>query len=57
MKKLLQKMRSQRGATMIEYALIVTLIAIAAITAVSLVGDRVTNAFNTIANQLPTTSN
>ena len=45
--------REQRGASLVEYALLVALIAIVAITAVELTGTKVTSAFNTIAGKLP----
>ncbi|HJR91834.1 MAG TPA: Flp family type IVb pilin [Acidimicrobiia bacterium] len=41
-----------RGASMVEYALLVVLIAIVAIVAITLVGDEVSNAFNTVGNSL-----
>lgn len=43
---------SQKGVTAIEYGLIASLIAIAIITAVTLVGTNLTNLFTTIANAL-----
>ena len=43
---------NDKGATMVEYALMVALIAGVAITAVSLVGTDVTATFNTIAGKL-----
>lgn len=44
--------RNQRGAAMIEYALIAALIAVFAITALSLVGTNLSAIFNNIAGQL-----
>jgi pilus assembly protein Flp/PilA len=43
---------SEKGVTAIEYGLIATLIAVAIIGAVTLVGQKLTNDFNTIANKL-----
>jgi pilus assembly protein Flp/PilA len=43
----------ERGATAVEYALMVGLIAVAIIGAVSLLGNRVKSSFNTISNTLP----
>jgi pilus assembly protein Flp/PilA len=43
----------ERGATAVEYALMVGLIAIAIIGSVSLLGDRIKSSFNTIGNTLP----
>lgn len=44
--------RNESGATAIEYALIASLIAVVIISAVSLVGTKVSNTFNTIGNAL-----
>lgn len=41
-----------RGASMVEYALLVVLIAIIAIVAISLVGQSTSNAFSTVAASL-----
>jgi pilus assembly protein Flp/PilA len=43
----------ERGATAVEYALMVGLIAVAIITAVSLLGNKLKATFNTISNTLP----
>jgi Flp pilus assembly pilin Flp len=45
-------MTSQRGASMVEYALLVVLIAIIAIVAVTIAGQQVSEAFSTIAETL-----
>jgi pilus assembly protein Flp/PilA len=51
--KILRKiMRNEKGATAIEYGLIATLIAIAAITAMSSVGTKLTTTFNNVATNL-----
>jgi len=44
--------KDESGATAIEYGLIAGLIAVVIITAVTLVGTRLTTKFNTIANGL-----
>jgi len=44
--------RDDRGATAVEYGLIVTLIAVAIIAVVTLVGQRLVNEFTTVANNL-----
>lgn len=44
------------GASMVEYALLVVLIAIIAFVAVQLAGDEVSNTFSTIANELQNAS-
>ncbi len=43
----------ERGATAVEYALMVGLIAVAIIGAVSLLGSRVRTSFNRVSNTLP----
>jgi len=43
-----------RGASMVEYALLVVLIAIIAIVAITLVGNEVSGAFDTVASSLQT---
>jgi pilus assembly protein Flp/PilA len=51
--KILRKfMRNEKGATAIEYGLIATLIAIAAITAMTSVGGKLTTTFNNVATNL-----
>jgi pilus assembly protein Flp/PilA len=42
----------ERGASMVEYALLVVLIAIIAIVAISVAGQKVSSAFSTIATSL-----
>lgn len=42
-----------KGVTAIEYGLIAALIAVVIVGAVTLVGEKLTNTFNTIANSLP----
>ncbi len=43
----------ERGATAVEYALMVGLIAVAIIAAVSLLGNKIKGSFNRISNTLP----
>ena len=50
-----QFLNDEEGVTAIEYALIAALIAVAIITAVTLVGTNVTATFNRIATALTTT--
>ena len=45
-------MRSERGATAIEYALIASLIAVAAVAAFRTVGGRLQNTLNNVAQTL-----
>ena len=48
--------KGDRGASMVEYALLVVLIAIIALVAVSLAGQNVSSAFSTIATSLAATN-
>ena len=52
MRYFLNLMRNTRGATAIEYALIASLISVAAIAAFHNLGDGVAGKFNTIDNSL-----
>ena len=45
-------MKDEKGASMVEYALLVVLIAIVALVAVSLAGDEVSSVFSEIATEL-----
>ena len=45
-------MKNEKGATMVEYALMVALIAVAALIAVTLLGTNVTARFNQIAGAI-----
>ncbi len=45
-----------RGASMVEYALLVVLIAIIALVAISLVGQRTSQAFSTVGASLAATN-
>ena len=47
-------MKDEKGASMVEYALLVVLIAIVALVAVSLAGDEVSGVFSEIATDLQT---
>jgi len=50
--RLAQLRSDDRGVTSVEYGLMVSLIAIAIIVAVTLVGTQLTNLFNTVAAAL-----
>ena len=50
--KLTTWVKEEKGASMVEYALLVVLIAIIAIVAVSIAGQNVSKAFSTIATTL-----
>jgi pilus assembly protein Flp/PilA len=52
---MLQVIRDSKGATAIEYGLIATLIAIAAITAMTRVGGKLTTTFNNVSSNLKAT--
>ncbi|HWR00816.1 MAG TPA: Flp family type IVb pilin [Chlorobaculum sp.] len=44
--------KSQKGVTMIEYALIAALVAVVVIAALATVGGKLTNLFNKVANNI-----
>ena len=46
--------RKDEGQDLLEYALLVALIAIGAVAAVTLAGDKVSDVFNAIAGKIPT---
>ena len=50
MKTMIRLLKSQDGATAIEYALIAALISVVAIAAIGAVGGNVNNTFNKIAS-------
>lgn len=52
MQKLVRIIRDNRGATAIEYGLIAALIAVAAITAMSALGNQLTTTFNNVSNNM-----
>jgi pilus assembly protein Flp/PilA len=56
---LLKRARTERGASMVEYALLVGLIAVVAVVAVAALGGGISNLFsntNSCVNGLPSTS-
>jgi pilus assembly protein Flp/PilA len=57
MNKMMQKVRelwiSEEGATATEYAVMLALIIIVAIAAITVLGNKVNNTFQNIANRLP----
>ncbi|MFO7300024.1 MAG: Flp family type IVb pilin [Actinomycetes bacterium] len=50
--KLVSRFSDDKGASMVEYALLVVLIAIIAITAIQLAGSNVSGTFDSIASEL-----
>ncbi|EWT07637.1 pilus assembly protein [Intrasporangium chromatireducens Q5-1] len=48
----LQTIRAEKGATAVEYGLMVALIAIVIIVAVTLLGGNLSNLFNTVATSI-----
>lgn len=52
MQKIRTFIRDSKGATAIEYGLIAALIAVAAITAMSTLGSKLTNTFNNVSTKL-----
>ena len=55
MQRFLKLFRDEQGATAIEYGLIATLIAIAAIAAMGSVGDKLSSTFNNVSTNLKAT--
>jgi pilus assembly protein Flp/PilA len=55
MGRLIKLLRCERGANAIEFALVATLIAIAAYAAFIALGDKVEGMFNNVSNQMPST--
>jgi pilus assembly protein Flp/PilA len=53
---LLSLLRRKKGATIVEYALLASLIGLAAVTALTLLGSKVTGLFNLIATKLTISS-
>lgn len=54
MKLFKQLVRDEAGATAIEYGLIAALIAVAAMTALSTIGDELETTFDSVGNELKT---
>ncbi len=52
MKFINKLLRDEKGATAIEYGLIAALIAVAAITAMSSLGDNLNSTFNSVSDEL-----
>ncbi|GAC1507261.1 MAG: hypothetical protein NVS1B14_12250 [Vulcanimicrobiaceae bacterium] len=50
--RIVQCLRDDEGATMVEYGLIVALIAVVCIVAVTLIGTRLKTNFTTVANDV-----
>ena len=50
--KVLTAVRGERGQTLVEYALILVLIALVVIVALTLTGEKVSNTFSNIASTL-----
>ncbi len=53
----LEALRTEEGASLVEYALLVVLIALVAIIAISLVGENVSKAFDTVGKTLGSAPN
>ncbi len=54
MKRLISFFKDEEGATMVEYALMVALIAVICIVAVTAIGTNVNKVFESVAAALPT---
>lgn len=52
MQKFVSLIRDRRGATAIEYGLIAALIAVAAITAMTALGNQLTTTFTNVSNNM-----
>ena len=52
MSKILKLLHNERGATAIEYGLIAALIAVAAITAMTSIGTKLSTTFNNVSSNL-----
>ena len=52
MKKLMNFFKDEEGATMVEYGLMVALIAVVCIVAVALLGTNLSTKFNTVAGHV-----
>jgi pilus assembly protein Flp/PilA len=50
--KVMGMLRSERGQTLVEYALILVLIALVVIAALTITGQKVSNTFSNIASEL-----
>lgn len=54
MKNLLKRfVKEESGATMVEYAILVALVSVAAIAVITLIGPEITAAFQTATDALP----
>ena len=56
MKLIKSLIKEEKGQGLVEYALIIALIALVVIAAISGVGDRILNVFKKIEKELPATS-
>jgi pilus assembly protein Flp/PilA len=54
MQEFLRFVKDEDGASIVEYALLAALIAVAAITAMTAVGGKLTTLFNTLSTKLTT---
>jgi pilus assembly protein Flp/PilA len=54
MKKLIRFFKDEEGATAVEYAIMVALIAIVIVAMVVIVGEKANNIFSQVASGLPT---
>jgi len=53
MRKLIERIRNQKGATMIEYTLLAALISIVALLAITATGTQVLGLFTTVSTAIP----
>jgi pilus assembly protein Flp/PilA len=52
--KLLPLLKKEQGATMVEYAIMLALIAVVSIAMIQILGQKVNNTFSTIQSAMPT---
>lgn len=53
LRRMMKLFRREEGASMVEYGLMVALIAIACVTAVTLLGSTISTVFNNAAGSMP----
>ena len=53
MKRFLEFLKAEDGVTAIEYGLIAALVAVAIITAVTVLGTKISGTFTKVSNQMP----
>lgn len=57
MRRILSVLRSEQGASLVEYGLIAALVAVVAITVLTTLGKNITNKLNDVANAIGSSGN